>query len=131
MSAGSEISAQVKQAFIQAGEATGDGELVCALRKSAGGPNRTWETPETPATPIDVTAVQTMKTERDGAGNVRRVFRRLLIDALGPVVEKGDFIAVGIASADVTTETRFERIAESKPLSPTGVTIFYKVDMDD
>jgi len=130
MSNGSDIAEEVLAGLIEAGEETGDGQLNCVLKKVGTG-ETPWDHTTDPDNLFDVTGVQTKRIERDGAGQIKRIVRVLLIDATGPVVEKGDVVAVGVRVLDVTDETNFNRIGNVQTTAPGGVPVLHKADLDD
>lgn len=130
MSNGTDIAAEVLAGLTEAGEGTGDGPLKCVLRKIGTG-ETPWDDQSNPDQDFEVTAVQTKRIERDGTGQIKRIMRVLLIDATGPVVEKGDLVAVDVTLSELTDSTKFNRIGHVLTTAPGGVPVLYKADLDD
>lgn len=132
MSAGADIAAEIAAALAEAGEATGAGPLVCTLRKPAtGGPETPWDT--TPAGPPDLhelVAVDEYQQIQDASGTLTgQQIRKLTVNATGAVPQKADQIAIGVAKADVTADTRFEEIEVVRPVAPGGVALMYELEL--
>ncbi|WP_406646868.1 hypothetical protein QEZ52_00310 [Aliisedimentitalea scapharcae] len=133
MSAGSEIASEIAAALAEAGEAVGNGPLLCTLRKpGSGGPTSPHDaTPEPNPTLHELTAIEDNKHLRDRSGAlIGKTLRTLTVNATGAVPQKGEEIAVGVASVDVTVDTRFDLIMEVRPVSPGGVAVMYELDLE-
>lgn len=132
MSAGADIAAEVAAALAEAGEAIGNGPLICTLRKAgAGGPTKPWDT-----TPADdpglheLVAVDEYQQIRDAAGTLTgEQIRKLTVNATGAVPEKADRIAIGVAKADVAADTLFEEIKMVRPVAPGGVALMFELEL--
>lgn len=132
MSLGSDIAAEVKDALIEAATATGDGPLVCTIRKaSATGPETPWDaTEEGEPTLHEVYAIDSNERIRDASGTLTEETRRTLtIDATGVVPEIADEIAVAVAADEVDANTAFHEITDVRPLAPGGEALLYEVDL--
>ncbi|QDP53964.1 MAG: hypothetical protein GOVbin2937_41 [Prokaryotic dsDNA virus sp.] len=133
MSAGTDIAAEVLAGLAEAGEATGNGPMICTLRRpAAGGPTDPWGGGGSGPTYHEVTAVQTQKHIRDASGTLIGETRTvLLVDATGVVPLKSDYVSVNLRQADVDSDTRFHEIADVEMVSPAGVALMYKVWLND
>lgn len=129
MSNGTDIAAEVLAGLAEAGEATGNGPMICTLRRpAADGPADPWGGAGSGPTYHEVTAVQTHKHIRDASGTLIGEARTvLLVDATGVVPGKADHIAVNVRRADVADATRFHEIADVETVAPGGVTVMHKV----
>lgn len=132
MSNGADIAAEIHAALIEAGEAVGDGELICTLEKpGTGGPTTPWDA-TSPTTPdrYNVTAMEDNQRIRDMSGTLTgETLRTLTISAVGAVPEKDDRLAVGVASGDITADTVWSEIIEVRPLAPAGEALLYECDL--
>ena len=92
MSNGTDIAAEVLVGLAEAGEATGNGPMICTLRRpAADGPTDPWGGGGSGPTYHEVTAVQTQKHIRDASGTLIGETRTvLLVDATGVVPGKAD-----------------------------------------
>lgn len=134
------LAAEIAVALAEAGTATGNGPLVCTIKRNLpdepadhAQPETPWDRPADPlalATFYPVTAVQTMRMVQDGniglVGTRRRV---LLIDATGTAPIKSDTIAVGVAPDDVDGFTWFEEIVSVDAVAPGGVALMYELEL--
>lgn len=124
------LAQEIQSALAEAGVSVSGAPLVCSLRKRTGAQGTPWD--ETPAaySLSDLTAIQSVERVRDQAGTLTGEARRTLtVDAVGEAPGKGDGLAVGIASADVTEDTPFAEIIEVRPLAPAGVSLMYELDL--
>lgn len=133
MSAGSDIAAEVLAGLAEAGEATGNGPMICTLRRSAAdGPTDPWGGSGGGPTYHEVSAVQTQKHIRDASGTlVGEAKTVLLVDATGVAPLKSDYVAVNLHIADVMSDTRFHEIADVETVAPAGVALMHKVTLAD
>lgn len=138
MSAGSDIAAEVRDALREAAAATGDGSLVCTLRRPAKGTGESqtpWDAESTGAgapTDYDMIAVQDMRHIRDRSGTLTGETKTVLVvEALTVAPDKSDLIAVGVAKADVDANTRFHEISDIDTFAPGGVALLHEVTLAD
>ncbi|MDH4541063.1 MULTISPECIES: hypothetical protein [Sulfitobacter] len=133
MSAGTDIAAEVLAGLAEAGEATGNGPMICTLRRpAADGPTDPWGGGGSGPTYHEVTAVQTQKHIRDASGTlVGQTKTVLLVDATGVSPLKSDYVAVNLRIADVMSDTRFHEIADVETVAPAGVALMHKVTLAD
>jgi len=133
MSNGTDIAAEVLAGLAEAGEATGNGPMICTLRRpAADGPTDPWGGGGSGLTYHEVTAVQTQKHIRDASGTLIGETRTvLLVDATGVVPLKSDYVSVNLRQADVDSDTRFHEIADVETVAPAGVALMYKVMLAD
>ncbi|WP_411975935.1 hypothetical protein [Sulfitobacter faviae] len=133
MSNGTDIAAEVLAGLAEAGEATGNGPMICTLRRpAADGPTDPWGGGGSGPTYHEVTAVQTQKHIRDASGTLIGETRTvLLVDATGVVPLKSDYVSVNLRQADVDSDTRFHEIADVETVAPAGVALMYKVMLAD
>lgn len=133
MSAGTDIAAEVLAGLVEAGEATGNGPMICTLRRpAADGPTDPWGGGGSGPTYHEVTAVQTQKHIRDASGTlVGQTKTVLLVDATGVSPLKSDYVAVNLRIADVMSDTRFHEIADVETVAPAGVALMHKVTLAD
>ena len=140
MSNGTDIAAEVLAGLAEAGKATGNGPMICTLRRpAADGPTDPWGGGGSGPTYHEVTAVQTQKHIRDASGTLIGETRTvLLVDATGVVPGKADYIAVNVRQADVVEEsdepgappaTPFHEIADVETVAPGGVAVLHKVTL--
>lgn len=131
MSNGTDIAAEVLAGLAEAGEATGNGPMICTLRRpAADGPTDPWGGGGSGPTYHEVTAVQTQKHIRDASGTLIDETRTvLLVDATGVVPGKADYIAVNVRQADVVEATPFHQIEDVETVSPAGVAVLHKVTL--
>lgn len=140
MSAGSDIAAEVLAGLAEAGEATGNGPMICTLRRpAADGPTDPWSGGGSAPSYHEVTAVQTRKHIRDATGTLIGETRTvLLLDATGVVPGKADHVAVNVRRADVVEKsdepgalpaTPFHEIADVDTVAPGGVAVLHKVTL--
>ena len=133
MSNGTDIAAEVLAGLAEAGEATGNGPMICTLRRpAADGPTDPWGGGGSGPTYHEVTAVQTQKHIRDASGTLIGETRTvLLVDATGVVPLKSDYVSVNLRQADVDSDTRFREIGGVETVAPAGVALMYKVMLAD
>lgn len=138
MTAGTDIAAEVAAALIEAGEATGDGALVCTIKRPASGgsePTTPWDAEDTAAgapAHYEVTAIQNNQRVRDASGTlIGTTMRTLTVDATGVTPLKSDLIAVGVAMADADANTVYEGISEVVTEAVGGVALFHEVTLED
>ncbi|WP_407473524.1 hypothetical protein [Sulfitobacter sp. PM12] len=132
MNNGTDIAAEVLAGLAEAGEATGNGPMVCTLRRVTGGSSDPWGEIEGDKAYHEVTAVQTQKQNRDDTGTLVGVTKTMLmIDATGVAPLKSDHIATNLRKADVTGDTRFHEIADVETVAPAGVALMHKVWLAD
>lgn len=131
MSNGTDIAAEVLAGLAEAGEATGNGPMICTLRRpAADGPTDPWGGGGSGPTYHEVTAVQTQKHIRDASGTLIGETRTvLLVDATSVVPGKADYIAVNLRQADVDSDTRFHEVADVETDAPGGVAVMHKVTL--
>jgi hypothetical protein len=130
---GAEIAAEIAEALAEAGEATGDGPLVCTLRKpSATGPETPWDETEEGAPGLsELTAIEDTRQLRDASGTlIDKTVRTLTVNATGQVPEESDEIAIGVAQADVDGDTPFETIAAVRTIAPGGIALMFELDLE-
>lgn len=133
MSNGTDIAAEVLAGLEEAGEATGNGPMICILRRPAAeGPTDPWGGGGSGPAYHEVTAVQTQKHIRDASGTlVGQTKTALLVDATGVSPLKSDYVAVNLRIADVMSGTRFHEIADVETVAPAGVALMHKVTLAD
>ncbi|MFG6535785.1 hypothetical protein [Sulfitobacter sp. CS16] len=133
MSAGTDIAAEVLAGLVEAGEVTGNGPMICTLRRPApDGPADPWGGGGSGPTYHEATAVQTQKHIRDASGTlVGQTKTVLLVDATGVSPLKSDYVAVNLRIADVMSDTRFHEIADVETVAPAGVALMHKVTLAD
>lgn len=132
------LPAEIHAALQEAGEAVGDGPLICTIKRPAAGPSEPqtpWDAEDTTAgdpTYHEVTAVQGHERIRDASGTlIGETHTVLTISAMGVEPRKSDLIAVGVAEADVDADTDWHEVAEVAPLAPGGVALLYEVRLAD
>ena len=130
MSAGDDIAAEIRAAYIEVGNATGNGPLYCTIRRAT--PRTDPDDPVLPAQYIEVVAYQGKRHVRDAAGTLIGVTMTTLTIG-GGVVEplKSDYIATETRADDVTSQTRFEQVSDVETLAPAGVALMYTVILND
>ena len=130
---GAEIAAEIASALAEAGEATGNGPLLCTIRRATDDPTTPWDDAVTVANApalYQVTGIEDVREVRDMSGMLTGVQKRTLtINATGVEPLKSDRIAVGVAQADVVDGTVFEEIIAVRPLSPGGVALLYELEL--
>jgi len=130
---GADIAAEITSALGEASVATGDGPLICTLRKpGTGGPTSPHDTTPEPADTLhEMNGLSGSRQLRDASGTlIGKTIGTLTLSATGVEPKQGEQIAVGVAMADVTNDTLFQTIAEVRPLAPGGVALSYDVDME-
>lgn len=133
---GADIAAEIAAALAEAGEAVGAGAYICTIRRQptgAGEGVNPWDEPADPVNaPTDyaVTGIKDENTSRymDGTliGELRRV---LTIGATGVRPISSDKVAVGVAPADVASDTRLEEIIEIETFEPTDTPLLYGIHL--
>lgn len=138
MTLGADIAAEVAEALAEAGTETGDGPLICTIKRPASGddePRAPWEVKfvsEGDPTYHEVTAIQQTLRIRDQSGTLTGETRRMLtVDATGTTPLKDDLIAVGVTEAEVTDSTVFEQILDVETIAPGGVALMHEVELRD
>lgn len=130
---GADIAAEIAAALGEASAATGDGSLVCTLKRpGTGGPTSPHDlTPEPPDELYEMNGLIGSRQLRDAAGTmIGKTIRTLTLSATGADPKQGHQIAVGVAMVDVTNETTFEAITKVHPFAPGGVALSYDVDLE-
>lgn len=133
MSKGSKIAAKIAKALAKASAATGDGRLICTLKRPGiGGPTSPSDpTPEPADTLHQLNGLTGSRQLRDASGTlIGKTVRTLTLSATGTAPKQGEQIAVGVALIDVTADTAFETITQVRPLAPGGVALSYDVDLE-
>jgi len=133
MGNGQKLAKRVEKLLGRAGRLSGDGPLICTLRKAEeGGPQTPWDaTPEVAANLHELFAVQSTIRKRDSSGTlIGESVRSLAVNATGAVPEKGDEIAIGVAMADISADTSFEIIALVDEVAPGGVALMYELELE-
>lgn len=123
---GADIAAEIAAAFVEVGEAVGDGVLTCTLRKttSAAKPFD----PQADATTLhELTALDEGYRQQKDGGRVHR----LSLDATGVVPEVADEIAIGVTIDEIAPATQFVAIANVQRVAPAGTAIVYEVEIKD
>jgi hypothetical protein len=130
MSAGDDIAAEIRAAYIEVGNATGNGPLYCTIRRAT--PRTDPDDPVTPPQYIEVVAYQGKRHIRDAAGTLIGVTMTTLKIG-GGIVEplKSDYVAIGTRADDVTSQTRFEQVSDVETLAPAGVALMYTILIAD
>ena len=128
---GSQIAAEVAAALAEAGEATGNGPLICTIGRNTG-TGTPWDNnvSTVPDLLYPVTGIENMQDVRDMTGMLVGMKKRTLtINATGVTPLKSDTIAVGVAPGDVVEGTKFEEIISVSPLSPGGTVLLYRLEL--
>jgi hypothetical protein len=127
---GAEIQSDILAALAEAGESVGDGPLYCTIKRST--PRTDPDDPVLPAQYIEVVAYQGKRHIRDAAGTLIGVTMTTLTIG-GGIVEplKSDYIAIGTHPDFVTSQTRFEQVADVETLAPAGVALMYTIILED
>ena len=128
---GAEIAAEVAAALAEAGEATGNGPLICTIGRNTG-TGTPWDNNvnTVPDLLYPVTGIENMQDVRDMSGMLVGIQKRTLtINATGVSPLKSDTIAVGVAPDDVVEGTKFEEIISVMYLSPGGTVLFYRLEL--
>ena len=128
---GSQIAAEVAAALAEAGEATGNGPLICTIGRNTG-TGTPWDNnvSTVPDLLYPVTGIENMQDVRDMSGMLVGVQKRTLtINATGVAPLKSDTIAVGVAPGDVVEGTKFEEIISVMYLSPGGTVLLYRLEL--
>ena len=128
---GSQIAAEVAAALAEAGEATGNGPLICTIGRNTG-TGTPWDNNvnTVPDLLYPVTGIENMQDVRDMSGMLVGIQKRTLtINATGVSPLKSDTIAVGVAPDDVVEGTKFEEIISVMYLSPGGTVLFYRLEL--
>jgi hypothetical protein len=132
VSAGTDIAAEIAAALVEAGEATGDGALVCTLEQKTGGTEDPRTGPVATVTLSELVAVDFPVKIRDQAGMlVGHTVRTLTVNATGATPRKNDRVAVGVAPDVADEDSDWHRITEVRPLAPTGVALLYELEIED
>ncbi|KIC22504.1 hypothetical protein [Leisingera sp. ANG-Vp] len=135
---GADIAEEIAAALAEAGEAVGDGPLLCTLRKAAEGAKlnpRNVGADGLPVTSADtlheLTAVQSFQQVRDASGTLlAQQVRKVTVNATGAEPKEGDHIAVGVALADAAEDTKYLRIEKVIPFAPGGVALSYDLELE-
>ena len=128
---GSQIAAEVAAALAEAGEATGNGPLICTIGRNTG-TGTPWDNnvSTVPDLLYPVTGIENMQDVRDMTGMLVGMKKRTLtINATGVTPLKSDTIAVGVAPGDVVEGTKFEEIISVMYLSPGGTVLLYRLEL--
>jgi len=128
---GAEIAAEVATALAEAGEATGNGPLICTIGRNTG-TGTPWDNnvSTVPDLLYPVTGIENMQDVRDMTGTLIGMKKRTLtINATGVTPLKSDTIAVGVAPGDVVEGTKFEEIISVMYLSPGGTVLLYRLEL--
>ena len=128
---GAEIAAEVAAALAEAGEATGNGPLICTIGRNTG-TGTPWDNNvnTVPDLLYPVTGIENMQDVRDMSGMLVGIQKRTLtINATGVSPLKSDTIAVGVAPDDVVEGTKFEEIISVMYLSPGGTVLLYRLEL--
>lgn len=129
---GADIAAEVAAGLAEAGAETGSGgKLSAALRKIASGPDAGWLPGTDQYSYAETTVVQVQRRIRDGLAMTERTVRMLLLDPTGPVPAKGDWVAVGVLPAAVTSATTWARIGEVEIIAPGGEPVLFKAMLEE
>lgn len=129
---GFDIAEEIAAALAEAGEAVGDGPLLCTLRKAgAGGRETPWDTTPEPGPDLyELTALEVYLRLRDASGTLTgEQIRKLTVNATGAEPVNGDEIAVGVAKDAVTPETKFAEITQVTKVAPGGVALMYELEL--
>lgn len=135
---GFEIAEEIAEALAEAGEATGNGPLLCTLKKTGEGAKlnpRNVGADGLPVQPTDtfheLVAVQGFHQVRDTTGTLltERV-HKITVNATGAVPKDGEHIAIGVALVDANGETKFTRIEKVTPFAPGGVALSYDLELE-
>lgn len=130
MSNGSDIAAEVLAGLQEAGAATGNGPLVCTIRRTTGGAETPWDAGSPVTTYHEVTAIDREARMRDVAGTlILQTVRTLMVDATGVEPLKSDQIAVGVARGEVGPDTEWMQINDVAHVAPGGVPLMYKLEI--
>ena len=128
---GSQIAADVAAALAEAGEATGNGPLICTIGRNTG-TGTPWDNNvrTVPDLLYPVTGIENMQDVRDMTGMLVGMKKRTLtINATGVTPLKSDTIAVGVAPGDVVEGTKFEEIISVMYLSPGDTVLLYRLEL--
>lgn len=134
---GFDIAEEIAAALAEAGEAVGDGPLLCTLRKAGEDAKlnpRNVGADGLPVQPADtlheLVAVQGFHQVRDASGTlIGQQVRKITVNATGIEPKDGDHIAIGIALADAAEDTKYTRIEKVTPLAPGGVALSYDLEL--
>ena len=130
---GTDIADEIAAALAEAGEAVGDGPLICTFKR----PGAAAESPlaaetlgDDPASYFEVTVVQDNRRVRDSSGALTGQFSTILmVEATRLEPLKSDLVAVGVRLVDVDAQTNFNAISDVVTTAPGGVAVLYEVTL--
>jgi len=132
LSAGTDIAAEIAAALAEAGAATGDGGVTCALEVITGlsVDPRVPDASSTTYQPL--TGVLSTKQVRDQTGMLTgRTEEILTVNATGAVPAKGQRIAIGVLPGDADDASPWRRIMKVDTLAPGNVPLLYELTLED
>lgn len=130
MSNGTTIAAEVRAALIEAGEAVGNGPLVCTIKRVWGGADTPFDEGFDTVDLFEVIAKDDETRLSDVTGTlIGRTIRTLTVDATGVVPLKSDRIAVGYAKLDRIPGDAWLQINDVIHVAPGGVDLMFRLEI--
>ncbi|AHD02944.1 hypothetical protein [Leisingera methylohalidivorans] len=134
---GFDIAEEIAAALAEAGEAVGDGPMMCTLKRAGEGDKlnpRNVGADGRPVRPVDtfheLVAVQGFQQVRDASGTLlTQQIRKVTVNATGVEPRDGDTIAIGVAMADAAEDTKYTRIEKVTPFAPGGTALSYDLEL--
>lgn len=132
MSVGGDIANEVSAALQEAAAATGDVKYTAVIAEQATLPNTPWDAGSGTFSAFEANVINVMRKRVDEAGTlIMENTNEYLVDATNGTPKKGGRFLIGaIGSVDLTQAGTWPRIMSVDPLSPAGVDILYRIEVE-
>ena len=132
MSIGAGISNEVDAALLEAAAATGDVQYTAVIAEQAALPNTPWDAGTGTYAAFQANVINVMHKRIDETGQLLlSETNEYLVSATSGIPKKGGRFMIGaIGSVDLSLAGSWPRIMKVTALSPSGVDLLYRIEVE-